>query len=134
MQAAAALVLEKEMKRKERAKARARRQRRKREKEQLAAVQSMQESLILMKRCIVGILTIMLVGIVLAIWFLSAVHTEVEKVQPKIENIVDEVTGVVDEVKRVQDSLRNPMQSIGGAFGRELDQKLQNLMGMEPIE
>ena len=136
LQAAASLVLEKEEKRQRRASRREKRQKRQREKEQLAAVQRMRQSIEVMKWCIIGITTIMFLGIVVAIWTLSAVHaevvkvqSEVEKVQPKIEKIVNELTDVVSEVERVRESLRNPMQSIGTAFGKELDAKLQSFIG-----
>ena len=136
MQAAAALVLEREEERQTRLEKRRQRQTRQREKQQLAAVHRMQQSIEVMKWCIVGITTIMFLGIVTAIWTLSALNTEVEKikaevekVQPEVERIVGEVASVVDEVERVRDALHNPMQSIGTAFGKELDDKLQNFMG-----
>ena len=136
MKAAAELVLGKEEKRIRRAEMRARRQRRKREKEQLAAVQRMQQSIELMKWCIVSITAIMFLGIVLAIWTLSAVHdevvkvqSEVDKIRPDVERVINEVNEVVDEVEKVREALRNPMQSIGSAFGAELDAKLNNFMG-----
>lgn len=136
LQAAAELVLEKEEKRLRRAEMRAKRQRRKREKEQLAAVQRMQQSIEVMKWCIASITAIMFLGIVLAIWTLSALHNEVvrvqsdvEKVRPQVERVIDEVNQVVDEVERVREALHNPMESIGSAFGAELDAKLKNFMG-----
>ena len=136
LRAAAELVLEKEERRIRRAEVRAVKRQRQREKEQLAAVQRMQQSIEVMKWCMVGIATVMFIGVVLAIWTLSAVHTEVERVQaevekfePQVEKIVNEVTEVVDEVARVRENLRNPMQSIGSAFGAELDAKLQNFLG-----
>jgi ElaB/YqjD/DUF883 family membrane-anchored ribosome-binding protein len=138
LKAAAELVLEKEEKRIRRAEMRARRQRRKREKEQLAAVHQMQQSIEVMKWCIVGIATVMFVGIILAIWTLSAVHDEVVKVQtdvelvrPQVENVINEVTAVAKEVGRVREALHNPMQSMGGLIGRELDQKIQSLMNLK---
>jgi regulator of replication initiation timing len=136
LQAAAALVLEREEKRQERLEKRRQRQARQREKAQLAAVHRMQQSIEVMKWCIVSITTIMFLGIVIAVWTLSAVHDEVvkvqadvEKVRPQVERIIEEVTVVAVEVERVREALRNPLQSIGNAFGAELDAKLQNFMG-----
>lgn len=136
LKAAAELVLEKEQRRVRRAEMRAVRRRHKREKEQLAAVQRMQQSIEVMKWCIIGIASVMFAGIVLAIWTLSSVHseivkvqTEVQKFQPQVEKIVNQVTDAVDEVEKVRESLRNPMQSIGSAFGAELDAKLKNYVG-----
>ena len=138
LRAAAALVLERDEKRKERMEKRRQRQARQREKEQLAAVHRMQQSIEVMKWCIVGITSIMFLGIVIAIWTLSSLHTELEKVQadvekvrPQVERIIEEVALVAVEVDRVREALRNPMQSIGSAFGAELDAKLQNYMGIK---
>ncbi len=129
------MVLEKEQKRKERAVRRAHRRSQQREKDQLAAIRRMQDSIELMKKCIVVITTIRVLGVVTAIWTLFALNTEVEKIQaeiekaqPQIERIIGEVAIVVDEVERVRESLKNPMQSIGSAFGKELDMKLQSFM------
>jgi regulator of replication initiation timing len=136
VEAAAALVLEREENRLARLEKRRQRQARQRDKAQLAAVHRMQQSIEVMKWCIVGITTIMFLGIVIAIWTLSALHTELEKVQadvekvrPQVERIIEEVAVVAVEVERVREALRNPMQSIGSAFGAELDAKLQNYMG-----
>lgn len=136
LQAAAALVLELQEKRRIRLEKRRQRQARQREKEQLAAVHRMQQSIEVMKWCMVIIATIMLGGVVVAVWFLSAVNAEVEKiqaevekVQPQVEKIIGEVAVVVDEVERIREGLKNPMQSIGSAFGKELDAKLQDFVG-----
>ena len=136
LQAAAELVLEKEEERKRRAEIRAVKRQRQREKEQLAAVHRMQKSIEVMKWCIVIITAIMLGGVVIAIMTLNAVHEEVVKVQaeveevrPQVERVINEVNDVVDEVSRVREALHNPMQSIGNAFGAELDAKLKSFMG-----
>ncbi len=136
LHAAAELVLEREEIRQQRLEKRRQRQARQREKEQLAAVRRMQTSIEVMKWCIVGIAAIMFLGIVIAIWTLSAVHrevvkvqTEVEEVRPVVERVISEVNDVVDGVEKLKVSLQNPMQSIGSAFGKELDAKLQSYMG-----
>jgi len=136
LQAAADLVLEREEIRLRRLEKRRQRQARQREKDQLAAVHRMQTSIEVMKWCIVGIATIMFLGIVIAIWTLSAVHdevvrvqAEVEEVRPVVERVISEVNDVVDGVEKLKVSLQNPMQSIGSAFGKELDAKLQSYMG-----
>ncbi len=82
----------------------------------------MRQSVEVIKWCIVGIATIMLIGIIIAIWTLSAVNREVEKVQGRVSEIKM-------EVERVRESLRNPMQSVGSAFGKELDTKLKTYLG-----
>ena len=141
-QSAAELLLEMEEKRKARRAKRAERAKRKREQEQLAAVQRMQQSIETMKHCIIGITTIMLAGIVIAIWVLvilnSKVHElqaeldkiqpTVDKIPPTVEKIVEQVNGAIEEVEKVREALRNPMESIGGVIGRNLDAKLQGLV------
>ena len=136
MQSAAEMVLERERKRKRRAAVRERRRQAQREKEQLAAVQRMHTSIEVIKWCIVGITTVMVLGILLAIWTLvqvrgevTKVQAEVEKVQPHVERIVGEVTDIVDEVEKVRESLRHPMETVGMMFGQELDAKLRALVG-----
>lgn len=136
LQSASELVLERERKRKRRAKARARRQQQKRERDQLAAVERMQQSIEVIKWCIVGIATVIFLGIVLGVWTLikvqgevAKVQAEVEKAQPQVERIINEVTEIVDEVEKVREKLHNPMQSIGAAFGKELDDKIKLYVG-----
>jgi cell division protein FtsL len=135
LHAAAELVLERDATRRKRNAARARRRQRQREKEQLAAVQRMRQSIEVMKWCMVSITIVMFLGILIAIWTLTSlnselgkVHDEVEKARPQVERVITEVNEVVDQVQRVRETLNNPMQSIGSAFGRELDQKLQNYL------
>ena len=139
LQAAVELVLKRDAERKKRKAARALRRQRRREKEQLAAVQRMQQSIEVMKWCIVMITTVMFLGILITIWTLTSLNSELAKVQdeveqarPQVERIITEVNEVVDQVQRVREALNNPMQSIGSAFGRELDQKLQNFLNQRP--
>ena len=136
LQAAAALVLEGEEKRQERLEKRRQRQARQRERAQLAAVHRMQQSIEVMKWCIVGITTIMFLGIVIVIWTLSPLPTELEKVQadvekvrPQVERIIEEVALVAEEVDRVAKLCEIQCNRSAAQFGAELDAKLQNYVG-----
>lgn len=124
--AAAAKVLDRERKRKRRAKVRARKEQRRRELAQHAAVLQIQRSIEVVKWCLVSISTVMLLGIVLGVWTLIAVHDEVERVQAYVADIQEQV----DNVKV---SLQHPMEAVGGMFGRELDQKLNRLLNKNRV-
>lgn len=121
MVAAAAKVLDRERKRKRRARAQARKERQQRELAQHAAVLQIQRSIEVVKWCLVSISSVMLLGIILGVWTLISVHDEVERVQAYVADIQRQV----DQVKV---SLQNPMEAVGGMFGRELDQKLDSLL------
>lgn len=115
MQAAAALVLERERERKRRVAARARRRQREQQKEHHEAVQRMRRSIEVIKWCVVGIATVMLVGLAISVGVLFRVQSEVSKIERQVDH--------------VRESLRHPMQSLGASFGKELDEKLGSLMG-----
>lgn len=111
---AAELILERERRRRERKKAKAARERRKREAEQLAAVQRMQQSIEIIKWCIVGIATVMFLGLCIGIFTLVQVQREVSEIERQVDH--------------VKERLSHPLESIGGMFGRELDSKLESLI------
>ena len=114
IQAAAALVLERERERKERAATRARKQRRQRAKEQHFAIKRMLHSIEIIKWCIVGIATVMALGLIAGLITLMSVQSKVAEIERQAE--------------QVREALRHPMQSLGSTFGRELDQKLESLI------
>ena len=117
MQAAAALVLEQDRKRKRRAEIRARKRHRRQRKEQLEAVQRMHHSVEVIKRCMVLIAGVMLVGLVVLVWTIVKVKNDVAVIERQVDH--------------VRESLRHPMQSLGSTFGRELDQKLNAALGIQ---
>ena len=138
LQAAANMVLQRERQRKRRRARRQKRRARRREKGQFIAMQRMHQSIEVMKWCMVSITAIMFLGILIAIGTLSALHTELEKVnqevekfRPDVEQVVAEVKDVVQEMGQIREAVRNPMQSIGSAFGAELDQKLKNYLDLQ---
>lgn len=115
IQAAAALVLERERRRGRMLAVRERRRQRRQRKEQLAAVQRMRQSIEVIKWCIVGIASVMFVGLVIGIVTLMRVQTEVAEIERNVDH--------------VREAMRHPMQSLGASFGEELDEKLQSLIG-----
>ena len=133
--AAAEAIVEREQRRVQRGAVRAHRQRRERERQQLATVRQMQQSIEVIKWCMVGIAAVMFLGIAIAIWTLSALHGEVvrvkaeaEKFQPQVERVISEVTAVVDEIERVREAVHHPMHSIGGMIGDQLDSRVRALL------
>lgn len=118
MQSAAALVLQQERQRKRRANVRARRLHRKRQKEQLAAVQRMHYSVEVIKWCMIGIATVMFISLVILIWTIIKVQNDVAVIERQVDH--------------VRESLRHPMESLGRTFGKELDEKLNSVLGPQP--
>ena len=120
LKAAAELVLERERRQKLRAEQRARKRQRQQQQEQLAAVQRMLQSIEVIKWCIVGIATVMFLGLVIGIWTLVQVQNEVAEIERQVDH--------------VRESLRHPMESLGQSFGRDLDAKLEQLLGVRSEE
>ena len=118
MQAAAELVLQQERQRKRRAAKRARRLHRKQQQEQLAAVQRMHHSVEVIKRCMIGITAVMVVSLVILLLTINKVKNDVAVIERQVDH--------------VRESLRNPMESLGRTFGKQLDEKLNTALGLQP--
>lgn len=116
--AAAALVLERERERERRSAIRERKRRRRQRKQQLEAAKRMRQSVEVIKWSVVGIATVMFVGLMLGVVTLFRVHSEVAQIERQID--------------LVRESLRRPMESLGASYGKQLDQKLQSLIQTAP--
>lgn len=121
MEKAAELILRKEKKRIRREKKRRRKEaelaeqrRREQEEAQLLLLKKMQQSIEVIKWCIVGIAAVMFLGIAIGIYTLIQVQSKVSEIERQVDH--------------VKESLSHPLESMGGMFGRELDSKLDQFL------
>jgi hypothetical protein len=113
-QDAVAVILEQERKRKRRAVRRARRRRREAEKQHHAAMERMRQSIEVIKVCVLSISTVMVVSLVIGLVVLNGIKNEAERIQAEVENIQR-------EAEMIRDKIRHPLETLGGAVGRQLD-------------
>jgi hypothetical protein len=52
-------------------------------------------------------------------------------VEDEAERIKDEVERIRDEAEKIRDKIRNPLQTLGGALGSQLDANVGKLLGVK---
>ncbi len=118
---AVTVILEQEKKRKRRARRRARRKRREAEKQHHVAMKQMQQSVEVIKWCVLAISTVMALSLIIGLVVLNEVENEAERIKAEVE----EIKG---EAEMIREKIRNPLQSIGGAIGQQLDAQVKGLI------
>ena len=113
-----------------------RRQLRRRLREQRKAnADQLRRSIEVIKWCIVGITTVMVLSLVILIAVVWQIGNEAERISGEVESIKGEaekiVTEISNEADRIRDKLQNPIRSIGSAIGGQLDQRIGNALGLE---
>lgn len=118
---AVSLLLEREQRRDARRRRKQRHNVIRRRREMDSGIQKLRQSIEVIKWCIVGITTVMVLSLLIVILVIMEVEREAERIK-----------GEVQEIKReaeiIRDKIRHPMQTIGGALGSQLDQKLGSFL------
>ena len=132
---AVSLLLEREETR-EAQQSRRRRQRvRKRRQEMEQSIAQLTHSIEVIKWCIITIASVMAAGLLILILVIWEISNEAERIKGEVQQIKGEaeaiVTQIEDEANKIRDKLQNPMRTIGGALGGQLDQKIGNALGIE---
>ncbi len=96
-----------------------RKRRRDERKLELQATRDMRNYLFLIQWCVFVTSIITVITFIAAIWMLVSVQREVTVIQ--------------GEVNRIRESLRHPLQTAGGLIGKELDAKLNSLIGRDGV-
>ncbi len=129
----AALVLDFERKRKRRARRKVRRRRRNAEKQHHAAMERMQQSIEVIKWCILSISTVMVISLITGLVVLYQVRTEIGRVKTLVEHeaerINSEIEEIRDEAEKIRKKIRHPLESLGGMVGSKFDSKFTELLG-----
>ena len=116
MQAAAELILQREESRQQDAQRRTARRQRERRQAERNAIQKMQQSIEVMKWCIVAICTVWIISFVISIIVLVEVQSK-----------VTEIEGQVQRIRHVMD---NPFAIAGARLGQQFDKKLKETFGL----
>ena len=116
MQAAAELILKREESSQQDAQRRVKRKRRERRQAKRKAIEKTQQSIEVMKWCIVAICTVWIISFAISIIVLV-----------KVQSKVTEIEGQVQRIRHVMD---NPFASAGARLGRQFDDKLKETFGL----
>ncbi|MEO2016449.1 MAG: hypothetical protein ABGZ53_18990 [Fuerstiella sp.] len=99
-----------------------------------------QESLDIIRKCVLAISTVMVVSLLVGLYVLMQVRNQVEyvkeeaqeikeQVEIEAERIKDEVEEIRREAEMIRDKIRHPIQTLGGVLGRQLEDNVGNLLG-----
>lgn len=125
---AVGLLLERQESRDQQQRLRARKRIRRRRKEMEASVSQLAYSIEVIKWCIVGITTVMVLSLIILIFVVLGVKDEVEKVNTEVQRIQR-------EAEAIRDKIRHPLETLGATMGRRLEGSLGDYLGSdEPAE
>ena len=119
------LVLRQEQERKERAARRSEKRIRAEVKRRKLSENQLREAVHIIKWCVVGICSVMVLGLILAVWAL----VQVEKAVVEVEREVEQVTSRVDKILH---EVEHPFEGAGKLLGRDLDQSVAEFFGLQP--
>jgi len=129
------LLLEREEARDLQQRRKRRRRLRDRREEMQASMDKLAHSIEVIKWCIVGIATSIVIALLVLILVVMGIQNEAERIKGEVQQIRGEAETIVREIEReanaIRDKLQNPMRSLGGALGSELDKKISDAMGLD---
>lgn len=132
-EAAAAVILEYDRKRRRRSRRKARKRRLEAEARHHVAMERMQQSIEVIKWCILSISAVMVISLVTGLIVLHQVKTEVESVKAQVEKKAERIQGEVErirnEAEKIRDKIRHPLETLGGFAGRKLDSNITDMLG-----
>ena len=133
--AAVSLLLEREETRIAQQHRKQRRRVRRRRDETREGIAQLAQSIEVIKWCIVGIATYMGISLIILVLVVWQIGNEAERIKGEVEQIKVEAKAIVeqieDEADQIRDKIQNPLRSIGGALGGQLDQAVGAALGLE---
>jgi hypothetical protein len=121
---AVSLLLEREEARDQQQRRRARKRIRRRREAIESGVSQLAYSIEVIKWCIVGITTVMILSLVILIFVVLGVKGELVKVNVEVQRIQR-------EAEIIRDKIRHPLESLGATMGRRLEGNLGDNLGGE---
>ena len=116
------VLLEREEARDAQQRRRRRRRLRDRRDEMQASMDQLSHSIEVIKWCIVGIATSIVIALFVLIFVVIGIQREAERIKGEVQQIRGEAETIVQEIEReanaIRDKLQNPMRALGGALGR----------------
>ena len=121
---AVSLLLERESSREKQQRRSARKQRSRRRREMEASISRLAQSVEVIKWCIVGITTAMVLSFVILIFVVVRVKGELEKVNGEVQRIQR-------QVEAIREKIHNPLETLGATLGGRLQDKLGDRLSGE---
>lgn len=119
---AVGLLLEREEARKRRQRLNAHKRIRRRRKAMESSISQLAYSIEVIKWCIVGITSVMVLSLVILIFVVLGVKGELEKVNVEVQRIQR-------EAEVIREKIRHPLETLGGTLGRRLEGNLGDFLG-----
>ena len=96
-------------------------------------IDRLSNSIEVIKWCIVGITSVMVVALLIVILVGMEVEREAERIKGEVEQIRNRAQEIVENIDReaeaIRDKIQNPLRTIGGAIGGQLDQRVRTMVG-----
>ncbi len=131
--AAVSLLLEREETRIEQERRKQRRRVRRRREETREGIARLAQSIEVIKWCLVGIATYMGISLIILVLVVWQLGNEAQRIKGEVEEIKVEAKAIVEKIEteadQIRDKIQNPLRSIGGALGGQLDTRLQGIIG-----
>ena len=121
---AVSLLLEREESRERQERLRSQGRIRKRRKEMEARISQLAYSIEVIKWCIVGITTVMFLFLVILVYTVIGVKSEIEKVNVEVQRIQR-------EAEAIRDKIRHPLETLGATMGRRLEGKIGSYLDVD---
>jgi Na+-transporting methylmalonyl-CoA/oxaloacetate decarboxylase gamma subunit len=132
---AVSLLLEREETRIEQQRRKQRRRVRRRREETRESISQLTQSIEVIKRCIVGIASVMAVSLVILVLVVWEIGNEAQRIKGEVEEIKGEAETIVRQIEleadMIRDKIQHPLRSLGGALGGQLESKIGSAIGLE---
>lgn len=106
-----------------------------RRKEMQQSVDKLSTSIEVIKWCIVGITSVMAISLVILVVVVWQIGNEAQRIKAEVEQIKGEAETIVRQIEHeadmIRDKIQNPLRSIGGVLGGQLDKRLGSALGLE---
>ena len=119
------LVLQQEKQRKERSQRRLEKRRQKELKRHRLKDERLHSAIQVIKWCVVGMCSVMMLTMVIGVWALLQVEKAVAEVETDVEQVTARVENILHEVE-------HPFEGAGRLLGRDVDQSVAEFFGLKP--
>jgi len=106
-----------------------------RREETQASIRQLTHSIEVIKWCIVGIATFLGLALLVMIFVVMQVRSEAGRIKSEVEGIKGQAETMVrqieEEADKIREKIQNPLRSIGGALGGQLDARIGDALGVE---
>ena len=117
------------------ARRRVRRKVRDRRQETKESLEKLTHSIEVIKWCIISITAVMAISLLVLVTVVWQIGNEAQRINGEVEEIKGEAKVIVqqiqDQAEKIRDKIQNPLRSIGGALGGQLDEKIGGALGLE---